>query len=460
MQESPLFDEFDAVSAKAWKQKIQYGLKGADYNEALVWESPEGIKVKPFYHQDTLRETLANRDAPSTAWKIGGVHVVGDVGKSNQKALQLLQGGAESLVFILPAAGMDFKALLSGIDLRSVPLHFDFRFLSDEAIGALLDTVGKRKGDLHLHIDPIAHLARSGNWYASMGSDLAILNEIPQMLPKDFSGSMLSVDMGLYQNAGATMVQQLAYGLAHAHEYLCRTAQNPFPGLLFKVAVGGNYFFEIAKLKALRSLWESLAGEYGVPTDCHILAMPSRRNKTVYAYNTNMLRTTTECISAILGSADTLCNLPYDALYHKNNAFGDRIARNQLLLLKYESFLDGGTDVTQGTYYIEELTRQLAEKALELFKTLEAAGGFLSQLKTHAIQRKIKESADREQGRFDQSTEVLVGTNQFVHEDERMKDHLERYPFMKTKVRKTLIAPILPKRLAEGTEQERLKAEG
>ena len=183
MQESPLFDEFDAVSAKAWKQKIQYGLKGADYNEALVWESPEGIKVKPFYHQDTLRETLANRDAPSTAWKIGGVHVVGDVGKSNQKALQLIQGGAESLVFILPAAGMDLRALLSGIDLRSVPLHFDFRFLSDEALGALLGTVGKRKGDLHLHIDPIAHLARSGNWYASMDSDLAVLDKIPPSGP-------------------------------------------------------------------------------------------------------------------------------------------------------------------------------------------------------------------------------------------------------------------------------------
>src|SRR5690606_16596197 len=149
-------------------------------------------------------------------------------------------------------------------------------------------------------------------------------------------------------------------------------------------------------LRALRTLWATLADAYGFNTDCFIFVNPTKRNKTLYDYNTNMLRTTTECMSAILGGANMICNLPYDAIYHKDNEFGERIARNQLLVLKYESYFDKVNNPADGTYYIESLTQQLAEKALELFKDIEANGGFLNQLKEGIIQRKIKESAERE----------------------------------------------------------------
>src|SRR5690606_2264994 len=139
-------------------------------------------------------------------------------------------------------------------------------------------------------------------------------------------------------NAGANCVQQLAYTLAHANEYLNRFSVEEIPPLknslmTVKMAVGGNYFFEIAKLRALRILWAMLAPEYHLPTELHILAVPSKRNKTLYDYNVNMLRTTTECMSAVLGGANAIGNLPYDVLYHKSNEFGERIARNQLLVL-------------------------------------------------------------------------------------------------------------------------------
>ena len=263
---------------------------------------------------------------------------------------------------------------------------------------------------------------------------------------------------GLYQNSGATMVQQIAYSLAHANEYFNRITPIYTP-IVFQVSVGTNYFFEIAKLRALRLLFNLIAKEYNHNMDCHILVSPTKRNKTLYDYNINMLRTTTECMSAILGGADAIANLPYDAIYHKDNEFSDRIARNQLLILKHESYFDKANNPADGSYYIESLTQQLAEKALALFHDIEAQGGFLKQLNAGIIQRKIQESADKEQELFDNGKEILLGTNKHRNTNDRMKDDLQLFPFVRITPRKTLISPIIERRLAEKMEQERLKAE-
>ncbi len=172
-----------------------------------------------------------------------------------------------------------------------------------------------------------------------------------------------------------------------------------------------------------------------------------------------MLRTTTECMSAIIGGANTIANLPYDSLYHKDNEFGDRIARNQLLILKNESYFDKVNNPADGAYYIESLTEQLAEKALLLFKDIEANAGFIKQLIEGTIQKKIQESAIKEQELFNDGKEILVGTNKYPNKNDKMKHDLELYPFVKQKPRKTLITPIIEKRIAEKMEQERLSQE-
>jgi methylmalonyl-CoA mutase len=164
-------------------------------------------------------------------------------------------------------------------------------------------------------------------------------------------------------------------------------------------------------------------------------------------------------MSAILGGADGVANLAYDAIYHKDNEFGDRISRNQLLVLKHESYFDKVNNPADGTYYIESLTEQLAEKALELFKDIEKNGGLISQLIDGTIQRKINESAQKEQELFDSGKEVLLGTNKYPNKNDQMKNDLELYPFVKQNARKTLITPIIEKRLAEKLEQERLAQE-
>jgi methylmalonyl-CoA mutase len=164
-------------------------------------------------------------------------------------------------------------------------------------------------------------------------------------------------------------------------------------------------------------------------------------------------------MSAILGGSDTVSNLSYDAIYHKENEFGERIARNQLLILKHESYFNQVSNPTEGAYYIEELTSQLATNSLALFKDIEANGGFLKQLKEGTIQRKIKESANKEQELFDEGKIVLLGTNKYQNEKDSMKEALEIDPFVIKEVRKTLIGPIIEKRLAEDNEKKRLKNE-
>ena len=114
---------------------------------------------------------------------------------------------------------------------------------------------------------------------------------------------------------------------------------------------------------------------------------------------------------------------------------------------------------TEGSYYVENLTVQLAEKALELFKEIEASGGFLKMLHQGTIQKKIKQSAEKEQALFDNGELVLVGSNKYANANDRMKDSIERAPFPKKRARKTLIEPIVPKRLASGMEMKRLNQE-
>lgn len=463
MKTESLFTEFEPISAKQWKQKIQADLKGADYNETLIWESLEGIKVKPFYTKEDIQDNTDVELPADHAWNIGQVIYAGNATMANEKALDVLKRGANSLVFKLPDETIDWSILLKDIALERTPIHLSFHVLEKGVFENLKTFLGQKACEIYLHLDLIGNLARQGNWFNSLEKDHEVLEQVVKLMDDNPRVNCIAIDTSLYQNAGANIVQQLAYGLAHANEYLNHFDQNAQEAkekqLVFKVAVGPNYFFEIAKIKALRWLWKTLASKYALTKDCHILAIPSKRNKTLYDYNVNMLRTASECMAAVLGGANTVCNLPYDALYHKDNEFGDRIARNQLLLLKEESYFDEAIKASEGAYYIESLTHQLAQKALTLFKQIEESGGFLNALKKGIIQKKIKQVASKEQALFDEGQLVLLGTNTYQNPQDKMKDNLELYPFLKQDKRKTLLEPILEKRWAEQLEQNRLKDE-
>ena len=461
MMSKTLFNEFDGVSAKAWKQKIQVDLKGADYNETLLWKSDEGINVKPFYHVDDFEKFPAVSKTKASHWKISQAINVNDAIEANTTARDAIARGAESIIFNINSEDISIEELLQNIDLITISVELKCNFISENFTSKIVSSTSSKveKPQVQIHTDIIGNLAKTGNWYNNLKDDHSKFEAIFK------NTNQLSVDLSLYQNAGATMIQQLAYGLSHANEYL-NHLDDVIPSeakqslqTTFTVSVGSNYFFEIAKLRALRELWATLAKEYNVNPNCRIIATPSKRNKTIYDYNVNMLRTTTECMSAVLGGANLVCNMPYDALYHKPNEFGNRISRNQLLVLKHESYFDKVNNPADGTYYIENLTQQLAEKALELFKDIEKNGGFLKQLKEGTIQRKTKESATNEQSEFDTKNRVLLGTNKHPNPDDKMKNDLEINPFLQKEERKTLIEPIIEKRLSEKLEIKRLKEE-
>ncbi|AVR45952.1 methylmalonyl-CoA mutase [Christiangramia fulva] len=452
-----LFQEFEQVSAKQWKQKIQADLKGADYNETLVTHSLHGIDIKPFYTSEDVQETLKINNPAN--WKVTEKIYAVSAETALKKALNAIEKGAEAIWFTIPSADIEAETLLKGLP-QEIDLYFDLLFLDPGYAAKLNKYLEGRSGKSFLQTDIIGKLARSGNWFDNLKKDHEDLEKIVQN-SSNFS-SIISVDASLFQNAGANIPQQLSYSIAQLTEYFnyfsgnTSAKKNP---VQFKVSVGADYFMEIAKIRALRWLYSTIAEEFGWSETCEILTFPGKRNKTIYDYNVNLLRTTTECMSAILGGADAICNFPYDIVYHKDNEFGSRIARNQLLILKNESYFDKVGNIAEGTYYIESLTIQLAEKALEIFKEVEKGGGFLKELKAGTIQRKIKESARAEQEAFDEQKLVLIGTNKFENQQDRMKNELELFPFLKKKHRKTLLEPILEKRLSEDYEKRRLETE-
>lgn len=445
-----LFNEFDPVSPTAWKQKIQVDLEGKDYNSSLVWKTNEEISVKPFY----TKEDRHNRKIklPSEGYKTCQSIFIDKVSIANKLALDSIERGAKAIQFTAKKT-FDFRTLLNNIKIKKCTIYFNFEFIDAHFIAQLKEYCNDKL--TYFQIDIIGNLAKTGNWFSNFKDDISELEKFIYT-----TENTICVDASIYQNAGATIVQELAYALAHTNEYIELFGKSIASKIHYNFSIGSNYFFEIAKLRAFRMLSSTLLKEYNTQINpIHIFSRPSMRNKTIYDYNVNMLRTTSECMSAILGGSDTISNISYDSVYHKSNEFGERIARNQLLILKEETYLSDAQQYPNGSYYIESIEKQLAEKALNLFKEIEKKGGFLKQLKKGIIQKKITESANKEQIQFNNRQLILLGTNELPNLNERMRDELEIYPFLKSNNSKTLLQPILQKRISEEYEKERLKKE-
>ena len=455
MSEQSLFNMFPPVSAKAWKQKIQVDLKGADYNETLVWESPEGIRVKPFYSTEDLEGHRPSGVINPSSWQVGQRVEARDSSDLIKQCVHASEGGAKHLILLLDSKHIATEALFSEPLLKGCKFLIEVDNHITDAIQSIQKSSAENREDIFL-CDIIGHLAADGNWYQSYSDDFKTLGAMLSEFP---GTKLVSVNGALYQNSGANRIQELAYMIAHAKDYLQHLKTEDFGHITFQTSTGSNYFFEIAKLRTLRILFQKLLKEEKRSMSCHIISSPSKRNKSIYDYNVNMLRSTTESMAAILGGADTIYNLPYDNMYHGQNDFADRIARNQLLILKHESYFDKVSNAAAGSYYIESLCREMAGKAWAIYEQIQAGGGFLAQLKAHKIQNKIKESAANQQQAFSEGREVLVGCNKYPNEADKMKDELHKDPFMQKVSRKTLIEPIIEKRLAEPLEKNRLDHE-
>lgn len=435
------FTEFEAVSAAKWKQQIQFELKGADYNETVVRFTADGLKVKPFYNSEDCRTIVPSIPTPEP-FKITETLYVKNVERTVLRAKKLVAKGCEAIILDLPEYVPNFREAFSELLALDASIFVKPQFYNESFISEITQIE-----NVTLLLDPINHLASTGNWFAESDNQFHFLEINPTVY----------VEAGLYHNAGATTIQTLAFALAHAIEYF-NIQSNP-KKVIFQIEIGSDYFTEIAAIRALRLLYQTFATAFGITADCIVIASPGKRNKTIYDYNVNMLRSTTECMSAVLGGANFVQNKPYDSLYHKQNEFGNRIARNQLLILKHEAHFDKVQNPCDGSYFIESLTSQIAQLALEKVKQIESEGGFLTLLKKERIQAQIKGVAEASQRAVEEGKSILVGTNVYKNPADKMAESIEIYPFLKVQARKTIIAPLIQKRLAESIEQERLNAE-
>lgn len=453
MTTNDLFRDFAPVSAAEWKLRIQADLKGADYNEKMTSDTPEGIRIKPFYTAGDVPESDTAAPVLPGGWEPGMYLDAAEGGEPAARGQKALGGGVTHLVAPIREASGWLEA--TGAEPGSVWLEWpDIRLEPGDVLP------GSFASESRIFPDPIGNLAATGNWAAGRAEDMKRLEALCRTFPERVS---LAARADLYQQAGAHAVQQLAYAVSHMQEYLL--ASDKHPGLLpalerpvFRIAVGSDYFMEIAKIRALRRLWQLVAKAYNRSGECRVFAMPGLRNKTLYDYNTNLLRSSLECMAAAVGGADLICNQPYDGLYHKPNDFADRIGRNQLLVLRDEAHMARVANPADGSYYLESLTDQLGRKALALLKSLEKGGGLLAQLKSHKIQSKIREADQREQAAFESGELQLVGSNVFPNPDDRMEGEIEK-ELQPGRPVKTLIEPLPLRRLSARQELKRLRDE-
>lgn len=454
-QKKKLFAEFDPVSTQAWEELISRDLKGADYEKKLIWNTQEGIRVKPYYRSEDLNHIqwlkafpgefpfVRGNKASGNSWLVRQDIRVDHIGKANEKALDILMKGVDALGFELDCKHTynlsDIESLLKNIRADIAEINFSGTTQHLEHVQIIVRLVDKYNRPFEkiygsVNYDPLLRYSRRGRWYQDEEADMELAARLLKEVQKLPVYRVIGVNGHIFSNAGASIVQEMAFTLAAGSEYLTRLTNKGFfigevaPHMKFNLAVGSNYFMEIAKLRAYRLLWAKIVNAYGLNDARNgrmfIHAENNRWNFTLYDPFVNMLRTTTGTMSAILGGVDSFRVLPFDVPYESPTEFAERIARNQQLILKEESYLDRVADPAAGSYYIENLTASLAEEAWKLFLQLQDDGGFVAALRNGSIQKMIRESAHKRDMNLATRRDILLGTNQYPNFSENISAEL------------------------------------
>lgn len=450
MNKEKLFESFPPISNEEWKEKIISDLKGADFEKKLMWKTGEGFELQPYYREDNLADIphmntlpgnfpyVRGSEIKNNSWLVRQDITVSNIEQANKKALEIRLLGVDSLGFnfsdnIKPTVE-NIERLCENIRADLMELNFN----NNKPLETLksLDTLSKKcNRDLEkvkgcVEYDPIGDFSLTGKFNISQEGDLELIKDLHKAsthLPKY---QYLIVNASIFNNSGAGIVNELAFALSVGAEYLTFMSENGIdiddaaPRIRFNFAVGSDYFMEIAKFRAARYLWAKIVNAYGL-TDAsnaamHIHCSNSQWNKTIYDPYVNMLRTTTESMSAILGGVNSLTVLPFNSVYESETDFSERIARNQQLVLKGESYLDKVNDISAGSYYIEELTDKLIHNSWNQFLKIDEDGGYISAFKKGIIQKIISEEASRKDMDIAIRKKSILGTNQYPNINEHL----------------------------------------
>jgi methylmalonyl-CoA mutase len=467
-------DDFPPVHYEQWRALVDESLQGAVFEKKLVTSTYEGIDQQPVY---SLQDQLGTTDAPGLpgyspfvrgttpsgaclqGWDLRQEHSAPEPGAANRAILQDLQGGVRSLLLVFDEASRrglnpdDPKAIdfvgRKGVmvyhleDLDTALAHVDFSktgitldagaaFLPASALLAASWQRRQLSPDTirgAFNADPIAELARQGSLPLTMENALSQMVHLADWTSKNYPQvTAISVDTSPFHHAGATAAQDLAFALATAIEYLRAMTGAEMDidvaakQLLFRLSLGTHHFLSIAKLRAGRLLWSRVIEACGGSAASAAMHTHCRLSNRVLTKNdpfVNILRNTVGVFSAGIGGAEAITSIPFDYAIGQSEDFGRRVARNTGLVLQQEAHLHRVIDPAGGSWFIEKLTRQLAEKSWEIFQEIERHGGMIKSLESGWVAKQIGEAYAPRTKDIATRKEGIIGVSEFpnINED-------------------------------------------
>ncbi len=473
--------EFPKKSIDDWRELATRECKGRSPDE-LTWNTPEGIAVKPLYTAEDL-ESIEHLDSlpglapyvrgpratmyagrPWTVRQYAGFSTAEESNAFYRKNLEAGQTGL-SVAFDLAThrgydsdhprvvgdvgkAGVaidsieDMKILFDGIplDKMSVSMTMNGAALPIMAMYVVAGeeqgvTAGQLAGTLQNDI--LKEFMVRNTYIYPPAPSMRIVSDIiaytSANMPRFNSISISGYHM---QEAGATCAQELAYTIADGIEYVRAAIDSGLdvdafaPRLSFFFAIGMNFFMEVAKLRAARLLWSTLMAEKFSPQDPRSLMLrthcqTSGVSLTARSVHTNIVRTTVEAMAAAFGGTQSLHTNSFDEALALPTEASARIARNTQLVLQEETGITKVVDPLAGSYYVENLTNELAAAARKLIDEVEEMGGMTRAVETGMPKLRIEESATLRQARIDRGEETIVGVNKYQQDEETEIDILD-----------------------------------
>ncbi|SEJ85841.1 methylmalonyl-CoA mutase [Propionispira arboris] len=464
-----LFDEFDPPTYESWKEEATALLKGGSFEKKLFTKTYEGITLAPIYTMEMAPNSGDISNFPGTENYLRGTKVGGYItqawgisqqsdeilpNKLNELLKHELDKGSTVLNIALDDStrqGKNAEAItkesikkggvslttlqdvyeaLSGIDLAAhgVYIHTGESSASIVAmICAMMQANGETKDKLHgiIGADPIGVLAEKG--CLSISGDV-LYSEMAELIKWTDKNKMnlrtILIQGQVYNNGGASAVQELGFMLATAIVYIRKLQEQGLDinriakNIAFSFALGSNFFMEIAKLRAAKVLWAQIVQSFGGDAESQKMVIHAKTglfNKTTYDPYVNMLRTTTEAFSAAIGGIDSLETTPFDACMQLPDEFSRRIARNAQLILQNECNLRQPIDPAGGSWYVETLTQQVADKAWQVLQDIENKGGMVLALQNGFVQKDIQDVLSQRFKKLAQRADRVVGVNMYAN---------------------------------------------
>jgi methylmalonyl-CoA mutase len=437
-----LFSEFPEITKEAWLTQVTKDLKGKNFNETLVWQSLEGFDIFPYYAEEDLKNLPikaiqdAQKSKTSSSWQNRSLIKYTNAKDTNLLIINYLKKGTDAVTIDFEDKDIteqNLVRLLNNIKLSESPIYF--KTLHSETLLTNLKKFihyqpkgGFASDILSKHFSSESTIIDKDAW-ESTKTTIGQTNEYPAF-------KTVTIESHVFHNAGANAVQELAFTLASAVTYLDKltdlglTIEQIIPKIEFSFSIGTNYFVEIAKLRALRYLWTKIGESYSstlFASNCALHCQTSSFYDSTLSPYTNMLRATTEAMSATMGGCDSLTVLAYDSVLgvEERSDLSERIAKNVSILMKEEAHLDKTNDPAAGSYYLESLTYKLATSAWELFLKIEAMGGIEKAFEQGFVQTEIEKSYQNKVN-YLQNGKIMVGVNKFRMEAENHeKPHKE-----------------------------------